>query len=417
MTENNKDIAIVGAGIVGICSALYLQKAGFTVTLYDKAGVGQGASKGNAGHFATEQVFPLADASLLPQLPKMMLDPLGPFRIKFSYLFKALPWFFRFVLNMFPSKFNSNKKALQALNKYAIEAYLPLINAAGNEQLFTRKGSLLISEQKDCRDLKKVYQSFKQHGIAAEFLEQKQLKTIEPNLSEDVQYGIYFTEVGHTVDPEKLCTTLFNLFEQQGGAFKQLPVDSIEHNANSVNIISGSDKLTHDNILIATGAWSKPLAKQLGYSVPLDTERGYHLMVPKLTNALSIPVASLERKFIMTPMEQGLRLAGTVEFAGLHAPANVERAHSLLPHAKALLTNEISDKASELPDWMGFRPSLPDSLPVIGRAPNHNNVYFAFGHQHLGLTQAAITGKLLGELLTEQPTSLDISPFCISRFQ
>lgn len=412
----NKTIAVVGAGIVGICTGLYLQQAGYKVTIFDKEGVAQGASKGNAGHFATEQVFPLADMSLLPQVPKMLLDPLGPFRIKASYMLKAMPWFIRFIWNMRKSKYQQNKLALKALNQAAMPAYQPLIKAAGVGHLFYQQGSLLVSEQDEPTALKQVYNSFKDNEVAVYFLNRKSLLALEPNLSDKVKHGIYFKEVGHTADPELLAIGLFDHFISQGGRFCKAEVKRVEQTQDNTQLHTDEQSYTQDKTIIATGAWSKPLAEQLGYSVPLDTERGYHLMLPE-QNRLSIPVASLERKFIMTPMLAGLRLAGTVEFAGLRAPANEARAHALLPHAQALLTEPLEYQVKSLPNWMGFRPSLPDSLPVIGQAPRHEKVYFAFGHQHLGLTQAAITGQLIAELITGTTTSLDLSPYCISRFQ
>ena len=420
-------VAVVGAGIVGICTALYLQRSGLSVTIYDKQECAQGASKGNAGHFATEQVFPLADMNLLPQVPKMLLDPLGPFRIKMGYLFQAIPWFSRFLVNMLPSRFNNNKAALKALNTPAMEAYQPLIKAAGLDTLFTKNGSLLVSERPERAALQKVYNSFKSNGVAVELLSQSEVRHIAPNLNDKVQCGLFFKDVGHTVEPELLAKGLFDFFIEQGGKFVKGQVSAVTQvdNTTCINAELPSSELpsselqtfVHKHAVIACGAWSKPLVAQLGYKVPLDTERGYHLMLPNNANDLPIPVASLERKFIMTPMQQGLRLAGTVEFAGLDAPADAARAHALLPHARSLLTPAVPDNASELPNWMGFRPSLPDSLPVIGRAPVHNQIYFAFGHQHLGLTQAAITGKLISELITEVPVSVNLSPYCISRFQ
>ena len=414
-TKNQKSIAVVGAGIVGVCIALYLQKNGKTVTIYDGKGPAEGASKGNAGHFATEQVFPLADVGLLPQVPKMLMDPLGPFRIKLSYLFKAIPWFARFLLNMRQSKFNQNKAAIKSLNEASMAAYKPLIEDAGITHLFHKQGSLLVSEQDSDNALKEAYQAFKANDVNATFLNQKQLLAMEPNLSKQVKHGIYFSDVGHTTDPALLTKALFQHFLTSGGEFVNLDVQEVLQDKNNAVVKSGDKTFSHELAIIATGAWSKPLVKKLGYRVPLDTERGYHLMVPE-QETLSIPVASLERKFIMTPMLSGLRLAGTVEFAGLEAPANNARAHALLPHAKALLTQPLEHNATDLPNWMGFRPSLPDSLPVIGKAPNHQHIYFAFGHQHLGLTQAAITGQVISELINQEKTSLDLSPFCISRF-
>lgn len=415
-TEDKQSIAIIGAGIVGICTALYLQKAGNKVTLYDRDGIAQGASKGNAGHFATEQIFPLADISLLPQVPKMLLDPLGPFRIRMSYLLQAMPWFLRFLSNMRKTKFERNKQALKALNESAIAAFQPLIESAKLEHLFTTQGSLLVSEQEDDNALRQVYQEFKNNGVAVSFLDKKQLQALEPNLNEQVNYAIYFKQVGHTADPELLSTSLYKHFVEQGGNFVQTGINEVTESKEHIQLHNGTNTFQHSKVIVATGAWSKSLAQQLGYKVPLDTERGYHLMLPE-QDCLSIPVASLERKFIMTPMSTGLRLAGTVEFAGLKAPADDARAHALLPHAKAMLKQPLAHNAKTLPNWMGFRPSLPDSLPVIGPATQHNNIYFAFGHQHLGLTQAAITGKVIAELIAGKPTSLDLSPYCISRFQ
>lgn len=415
-TAKQNSIAIIGAGIVGICTGLYLQRAGFNVTLFDKEGPAQGASKGNAGHFATEQVFPLADSNLLPQIPKMLLDPLGPFRIKASYLLKATPWFMRFISNMRKTKFERNKQALKALNEQSMDAYQVLIDEAKLDHLFTKQGSLLVSEQDDATELKKVYNEFKNNGVDVSFLDRKQISAMEPNLNEKVKFGIYFSQVGHTADPEVLAKSLYKHFIDQGGQFIQASVNNISQLDESTNVQTDKTNYQYNKVIVATGAWSKALAQQLGYKVPLDTERGYHLMLPE-QDCLSIPVASLERKFIMTPMLNGLRLAGTVEFAGLEAPANEARAHALLPHAKAMLKQNLDHDARKLPNWMGFRPSLPDSLPVIGQATQHNHIYFAFGHQHLGLTQAAITGKVVAELIAGQPTSLDLRPYCISRFQ
>ncbi len=416
ITVKQNSIAVVGAGIVGICTGLYLQRAGFNVTLFDKEGPAQGASKGNAGHFATEQVFPLADSSLLLQIPKMLLDPLGPFRIKASYLFKAMPWFMRFISNMRKTKFERNKQALKALNEQSMDAYQVLIDDAKLDHLFTKQGSLLVSEQDNATELKKVYNEFKNNGVDVSFLDRKQISAMEPNLNEKVKFGIYFSQVGHTADPEVLATSLYKHFIAQGGQFIQAAVNNISQLDESTNVQTDKTNYQYNKVIVATGAWSKALVQQLGYKVPLDTERGYHLMLPE-QDCLSIPVASLERKFIMTPMLNGLRLAGTVEFAGLEAPANEARADALLPHAKAMLKQDLDHDAHKLPNWMGFRPSLPDSLPVIGQATQHNHIYFAFGHQHLGLTQAAITGKVVAELIAGQPTSLDLRPYCISRFQ
>lgn len=424
--QNNhqQKVAVLGAGIIGINCALELQSLGFQVTLIDKAGIGEGCSKRNAGHFATEQVFPLAEVSLLWQLPKLLLNPLGPMALSPSYFPKALPWFFKFMANMLTSKRTKNYQALKSLNKHAIEYYKPLLRAAKAEHLLTCQGSLLVFESSNRQDVVKVFNLYKNAGIAVKLLDRAQTLLLEPNLSSSIHYSLYFTDVAHTANPLEICQVLSQQAFQLGCKMLQAEVSSISTTNNAVEIsyvtdgVNGvSSSAKFDKVVVATGAWSEPLLNQLGYQLPIEAERGYSLDLTS-TN-LTRPVASAERKFIMTPMSHGLRLAGTVEFAGLSTPANMKRANTLYENAKHLL-NDIpifsSENADENQRWMGFRPSLPDSLPVICQAPMHNAVYFALGHQHLGLTLGAITGKLIGQVMTAQQTDIDISPFCISRF-
>jgi len=432
--ENNvgkgKNIAVIGAGIIGVNCAVELQSLGFSVTLLDKENVGEGCSKGNAGHFATEQVFPLAEFSLLWQLPKLLLDPLGPMALSPSYFPRALPWFFKFISNMTKTKRVKNGEAIKSLNNKAIEYYKPVLKAANAEHLLTTKGSLLVFESTPFTQVKKQYQHYHSAGVAVELLNREQVLKLEPNLSESIQHALFFTEVGHTLAPHEICVLLADHAKNLGAEIKQFSVkDIINTDKNdTVKITDGKTVLSFDHVVIATGAWSEKLLNQLSYKLPIEAERGYSLNLAnvKVNDELSRPVASAERKFIMTPMAHGLRLSGTVEFAGLKIKANMKRAEMLYQHAKNMLIklpsftansniNEQIDKNTEQ-KWLGFRPSLPDSLPVIGQAPNHENIYFALGHQHLGLTQGAITGKLIGQIVTKHPTDIDISPFCISRF-
>lgn len=413
-------VVVIGAGIIGVCTALSLQAAGYQVTIVDPKGVAQGASKGNAGHFATEQVFPLADKRLLPKLPSMLLSSSGPVKIRWRYFFKILPWFWRFLLNMKTPFFNHNKDALKSLNALALKAYEPLLQLANAQHLVVTSGSLLVTESDDLVSLRTMFHEFKEENVAVEFWHHDELKQKEPNLSDKIKAAIYFPEVGHTVDPELLCKQLFNGFLKLGGRFKKSAVVSLEEYKAGLKTgvrthCEAQFSLNSDHVVIACGAWSKHIVNQLGYQVPLDTERGYHLML-NAQHQVSMPVASLERKFIMTPMSQGLRLAGSVEFGGLKLKPNPKRARVLYPQAQALLTTLPPQSSDDFGVWMGFRPSLPDSLPVIGLAPNHPSVCFAFGHQHLGLTQAAVTAQLITELLSQRPTSVDLTPFCISRF-
>jgi D-amino-acid dehydrogenase len=420
MTTKTKTVAIVGAGIIGINCALELQSLGFQVTLLDKQGVGEGCSKRNAGHFATEQVFPLAEISLLWQLPKLLLSPLGPMALSPKYFPRALPWFIKFISNMFSRKRNQNSLALKTLNQHAIEYYKPLLRAANAQYLLTTKGSLLVFESEIRHKVEKVFTAYKNAGVAVKLLNREQTLLLEPNLSSNIHYSLFFTDVAHTANPFEICQVLASQAFKLGANFQQVDIKNIAPTTHGVSLSNEQHCEEFDHVVIAAGAWSKPLLNQLGYKLPIEAERGYSLDLAQINEtSLTRPVASAERKFIMTPMAHGLRLSGTVEFAGLKQPANMVRANTLYKNATNILSN-LPEFNENQPDkeqrWSGFRPSLPDSLPVIGQAPKHKNVYFALGHQHLGLTLGAITGKLIGQVLTEQKTDINISPFCISRF-
>ena len=412
--QNTQHIGVVGAGIIGICCALNLQRAGFSVTLYDENGLAQGCSKGNAGHFATEQVFPLAHPSLITKLPAMLLNPLGPLRIDWRHAFKAIPWFWLFMKNMHKDTYRANSEALKALNHGAITAYERLLNDYNLGYLLTKKGSLLTFEKTPMVQIMNLLKSYQAQGIAVDLLNADQVKALEPNLANTITHALMFKDVAHSVDPHLFCLNLAEQFSALGGQFCQRKITAIKPNDSGYTLVSDEQKYAVNKVVIAAGAWSDTLIKPLGYKVPLDTERGYHCMLAS-NYGLSRPVASAERNFIMTPMSQGLRVAGTVEFAGTKRKMNNKRALALLPNAKAML-NKSAISLHAQSTWMGCRPSLPDSLPVIGEAPLHSDLYFAFGHQHLGLTQGAITGELITALCLKKPTQVDTTPYCISRF-
>jgi len=420
--NKKQTVAVIGAGIIGINCALELQSLGYQVTLVDKGDIGQGCSKGNAGHFATEQVFPLAESSLLWQMPKLLLDPLGPVSLSAKHFIKAIPWFMQFFNNMRPSLRDKNTVAIKALNKNAISHYCALLKEANIEHLITLQGSLLVFETTDYNKVDAMYQHYKNEGVAVKLLDRAETIKLEPNLNDNINYSLFFTDVAHTIDPLALSVALADFAKSKGMTFQQGEVSRIAQSDTGITVMTDKEALAFDHCVVACGAWSKGLLKGLNYNLPIEAERGYSLSLPiagNETNPLSRPVASAERRFIITPMDNTLRLAGTVEYAGLHAPANNKRADMLKDNAAFILKSlpeEQSDTDVEQQRWMGCRPSLPDSLPVICQAPNHDKVFFALGHQHLGLTQGAVTGKIIGQLVSKQATEIDISAFCISRF-
>ncbi|EGA69070.1 D-amino acid dehydrogenase, small subunit [Vibrio sinaloensis DSM 21326] len=414
--NSGQKIAVIGGGIIGLSIALKLQLSGEHVTVIDKKGAGEGCSKGNAGHFATEQVFPLATPGLLPQLPKMMLSPSSPVSIRFQDIHKTFFWMFRFLAKARPSATQHATRALTDLNQQAMSSWYQLLDSVGLSHLIVMDGSLLTFESDR---LFKAYGetllALESQGVRYEIWGQKVIRERVPNLAESVKHGVFFPETGHSLNPYRMCLELKSEFERLGGNWCEEEIENIDASYRSVRLSTLKSTFDFDSVVVATGAESATLVKKLtGVKVPLQAERGYHLMVPDLANKLPFPISSADRKFIMTPMSHGLRLAGTVEYAGLDSPANMKRAEMLKSLAKGLL-NEQCDVEKSGERWMGNRPSLPDSLPVIDRL-SEGKVLLAFGHQHLGLTQAAVTADLIYQLHTKQKTSLDVAPFSLSRF-
>lgn len=398
MKEYIPDVTVIGAGIIGTTIAERLQLEGMDVLLLDREGVGEGCSKGNAGHFATDIVLPLANFSTLLKTPKFLLDPLGPLTIDLKYLPKLIPWLTRFTWSAMPHQTKNTIEVLKRLNQPAISRYQNLLSRCGLEHLMTQKGALTVfSSEKSGKENIKHAELVRKHGINVEVLSAEQVCELEPELRGNVEGGLFYPKTAHSINPYQLVVGLAKNFRQTGGVFETAEVTGIEPiNSELVSICCVDKKIKSKQVIIACGAWSKSLAKKVGHRVPLETERGYHYMLPTPNVNISRPVTSYERSFVMTPMEEGLRLAGTVELAGLEKPANQERAIQLYKNAKELLP-AISDNNAT--SWMGHRPSLPDSLPVISRSQKNRNVLFAFGHQHLGLTQAVVTSDLILDLM------------------
>ena len=391
------DIAVVGAGIVGVACALQLARQGRRVLLIDREQPGHGASFGNAGHLATEQVFPIADLSILKRLPSMLMDPMGPLRLDWKYLPKAMPWFTRLLLNLRAAPFQRSVAGIRALNEGSLGAWQRLLASIERGNLLKEDGSLLVFERPQSRQaLEALRARMRQQAVPVDFWSAETVRTAAPQLSPSLLGGLFFPRTGHFLDPYRLVRELFEAAKASGVRFVRAAVSDGQVEAAGVTLSSDQGPLKARQVLVACGAHSAKLTTALtGKRVPLDTERGYHLMLPGEHQRLPFAVTSLERKFIMTPMAEGLRLAGTVEFAGLDAPPSMQRAWQLHRLSKGLFQQDLDAEGAT--PWMGFRPSLPDSLPVIDRVCD-GRVMLAFGHQHLGLTQAAVTAEWVGRL-------------------
>ena len=414
MIKQDADLYVVGGGILGLCSALQLQSQGQSVVIFEAEEIGKGASFGNAGHLAVEQVFPIADPSIIRQLPSMLFDPLGPLRLDIKYLPKLFPWAAKLLLNMRPEPFAVIHEALKQINGISLHAWQDFARQWELNSWVQVKGSVLCTETAaGLEKLKSHGNQLNAIGVPNRLLGQSELLALEPGLAANQQGALLFPETGHITDLAAVIQTLTHHFVSLGGKVYEhcrvLDMRSVE-NGIVLNTVKG--EIVAGRVLLTMGAFSKSWVKKItGVSVPLDTERGYHLMLPKVKDRLSVPVTSLERRFIMTPMKGGLRLAGTVEYAGLSAPPNMSRAYNLLKLARPMLKDAIDDEDSSV--WMGFRPSTADSLPVIDKV---GRVFLNFGHQHLGLTQAVSSARLIEDLYFDRASVIDRKPYRLSRF-
>lgn len=417
--QAGREIVVIGAGIVGMSCASYIQRAGHRVTVIDRGAPGEGTSFGNAGCLNSSSVVPIAMPGVLSQVPRWLLDPEGPLVLRWRYLPHLAPWLWRFVRAGAPDKVAAQARALRALLGSTLESYAPLVKAASAEDLIHRAGHLTVykseaSFAKDARamDLRRA------NGVVVDDLSFDELRQLEPSLSRDFVRGRMIAETGHVGDPHRLVLRLAEAFVRDGGRIRREAVRGFALAGGAVTGVRGDSGIHRaDHIVLAAGAWSRRLAKELGDAVPLDTERGYHVVLRDPEVMPRRPISSADGKYFATPMDGGLRVAGTVEFAGLEAPPDWRRSRMLLRQAQDMfpaLARDIGDERISM--WMGFRPSMPDSLPVIGPSRRHRNVFHAFGHGHVGLIGGAMTGRIIAALVDGATPPIDIAPFSVARF-
>lgn len=411
--STQQNVAVIGAGVIGITSALKLQQLGFNVTIFDPQGAAQGCSKGNAGHLATEQVFPLASPSTIKQIPSMLFASQSPLSIRWRDVLSTLPWMIRFLYSARKRSFDTSTRALTELNQHSLPSWETLLSSIDEEGLIKVDGSLLVFESEALfESYQETLDALNQAGVEYQIWDQLRLRRKLPKLGLQVRYGVFFPNTGHTIEPYELCVSLNQRFQELGGKFVENGVLSLTKQGE---VITENGTQQFDRIVLAAGLHSAPLVASLtGIKVPIQAERGYHVMVEKFDHELPMAVSSADRKFIMTPMKHGLRLAGTVEYGSPSAPFNRKRTELLIKQGDIMLQDGI-DRRAVGDHWMGERPSTSDSLPVIDTICD-DKIVLAFGHQHLGLTQAAITADLVSQLITNQPTSINVAPFTLRRF-
>jgi len=407
------NIGIIGAGIQGISNALFLQKKGFNVTIFDRDEPGShAASYGNAGHFSPYASLSLNRTDVLADVPAMLLSSTGPLALKWNYVPKMIPWFMKFIFNTTKNKMMHTAKNMHQILDLALPAYDELFDEIDLEGLVENKGILYIWNEKDLKSRELEIKVRDELGVQQQLVNKKEIHDLEPNIKPFYHGGVYYPYARHARNPKKILLKFFELFLKKGGKFEKQDVKQIEFNDEFPTIQTESQKFDFGKVIIACGAFSKKLTDKLGERIPLDTERGYHIHFKNCDHLLSRPVIFSNRGFGITPMEQGLRVVGTVEFGGLDNPLSKSRIKNLINNAKYML----DDLPEHEDEWLGFRPTLPDFLPVMGPSKNHKNVFYCFGHHHLGWTLGPISGKIVSGMIAKENTNLNLDPYSSLRF-
>ena len=412
--ESKSSIGVIGAGIQGICISLCLIKKGFKVTLIDRDDPGKdSASYGNAGHFSPYASVPMNRPDVLVDVPSMLLSSTGPLALKWNYVLKIFPWFLKFIKNCSRKNMMHTAKYMHQILDLALPAYDELFEEIDISGLVESKGIIYFWTNKDLKSRELEINIRNELGIKQQLLTPHEIHDLEPHIKQIYHGGVLYPNARHTRNPKKILLKLFDFFLKEGGHFEKQNVQTISFTSDNKPIIKTDlNFYTFDKLVVACGAFSKKLTDQVNEKIPLDTERGYHVHFKGHDHLLSRPVIFLNRGFGITPMEQGLRVVGTVEFGGLDNPPSKKRIQNLVNSAKYLFP-ELGKHEDE---WLGFRPTLPDFLPVIGPSKNHKNLFYSFGHHHLGWTLGAISGKIIAGLIAKENTNLDLSPYNSLRF-
>ncbi len=409
------ELVIIGAGVIGITTALELQRRGYKVRVLDRKGVASETSAGNAGAFAFPEVEPLATPGIMRKAPKWLLDPLGPLSIPPAYALQIAPWMYRFWRASRRDRYESLLDAQSKLMDLSSTALGRLISSVDGEERMQRDGQMQLYESEaEFRASLPTWELRRRYGIEFELLESPSaIAEKQPGLSPRFTHAGFTPGWLNTVDPKAWVEHLARVFRERGGTIEQCEIRALEPRDAGVEIIHAEGRIAAPHVVVAAGAWSHHLARTLGDHIPLETERGYNTTLPKGAFDLRMHLTFSRHGFVASRINGGVRIGGAVELGGLKLPPNYKRADILLQKAAQFLPGLKTEGGTQ---WMGFRPSLPDSIPVIGPSARSANVFYAFGHGHLGLTQSAGTAELIGALIDGQEPPISLHPYSANRF-
>lgn len=400
MAHTSADIAIIGAGIVGVCTAYELRKRGFDVVLVDKGEPGSGCSFGNSGAISAGSIVPLAMPGVLASVPSMLGKPDSPLFLPWRYFPKAAPWLARFVWSARPSVVQRSAAKLARLHSESVALHDALAREVGVPELISHRGHLhLYADDAALKADQAGWNLRRQHGIDFQLLDRSALLDLEPAVPEHYQRGVYLSDHASIRNPLRYVQAIAQAYAQRGGRYLQAQVTGLEQAQKSWTLATSAGSVHASSVVMAAGVWSRQLLKPLGIHLSLETQRGYHVQFKGGDSPVSRTVVLTDRKVFVTPMEDGLRVGGTVELAGLKAPPNDQRAEILLRIARDTFP-DLQTQAYET--WMGHRPCMPDSVPVIQSPERLPGLWLATGHGHLGLTDSVGTARLIANGLQQK---------------
>ncbi|MEX6505337.1 NAD(P)/FAD-dependent oxidoreductase [Jiella sp. M17.18] len=409
------DVLVVGAGIVGLACALKLQQAGRSVTLVDRRGIARETSSGNAAGLAFSDIIPMASRGMMRKVPGWLADPLGPLAIPPAYFPRILPWLVRYWRAGWPDRIEASIAAQAAMMRLSQAEMNRMVDACGIAHMVHSKGSLeLYESEAEFAASLPGWQRRTDHDIAFEHVRGERLADLQPGLSPRFVAGTFVPSWQSVSDPFEFAVAIGSHALGAGATLIEASVIDIASAGEGVSIrLDDGRVLACRQAVLAAGAWSKQLARKLGDAIPLETERGYNTTLPPGAFDVRQQLIFGGHGFVVSALSTGIRVGGAVELGGLDLAPNFRRADAMLTKAAQFLPGLKTQGGRQ---WMGFRPSLPDSLAVIGRSRATPNVVYAFGHGHLGLTQSAGTGKLVSDLVCGEEPQLDLAPFSPQRF-